>query len=255
MDLSLVKSAFKLLASPLNLFFICLCISMLCLIFKNRWRLTLAKWLTGASLCWLFLTSQYVFSNWLLHPLEYKYPAIKANNKEWQQIDAILVLGCYYYDTPELPLMSNWPQCSLSRLLQAKLMNDQKNTPIYVSGGHFLLDKNISYAEKAAELLTQFQVKDAIPLSAGTNTYTELLAFHQHYGDIPLAIVSSATHMRRVKILANKVGLTQVVLIPVEHLSNPSNPLTLNAPSLNSVYYSQRALYEYFALAYEYIRN
>ena len=248
MDVDTLKFIVKQLVSPIVLFFGVLLLSILCKHVKSLRRYTTALLIMACF--WLLLSSQYFFSNWLLAPLEYAYPPLKKADQAWHHVEYIFTPGCYYYGK-DLPAASNWHQCSLTRLTQTAIMSDYKNIPVIVTGGNFLRDKEIVYAERAKQFLTTLMSSEIIALPAGHNTEQELQALFQQTGDAPIAVVTSATHMRRLLYQAGQIGFNHLVPVPVEHLSPPTYDLTLNIPSIASIYHTERALYEYIGLLYE----
>ncbi len=248
MDVDTLKFIVKQLISPIVLFFVVLVFSIFCHYVKSLRRYTAVSLILACS--WLFLSSQYFFSNWLLAPLEYAYPPVKKADETWHHAEYIFTPGCYYFGK-DLPAASNWHQCSLTRLTQTAIMSAYKNTPVIVTGGNFLRDKEIVYAEEAQQFLQTLISSVVIALPTGHNTEQELQALYRQTGDVPIAVVSSATHMRRLLYQAEQIGFHHLVAVPVEHLSPPTYDVTLNIPSLASIYNTERALYEYIGLLYE----
>lgn len=249
MDADALKFIVKQLISPIVLFSILLVVGVACHYSKKFRKFTLP--LIAVACVWLLLSSQYFFSNWLLSPLEYAYPSVKRTDLVWHEVDYIFTPGCYYYNKLELPEASNWHQCSLTRLTQSALMARYKNKPIIVTGGNFLRNKETIYAQKAREFLRSLTETEVIVLPYGHNTQEELEALFKFTGDASLAVVTSATHMQRLLFQARKIGFTRLIAIPVEHLSPPEYEMTLNIPSISSIYHTERALYEYLGLLYE----
>ncbi|MFC3204472.1 YdcF family protein [Alteromonas oceani] len=248
MDVDTLKFIVKQLISPVVLFFVLLLAALACHYSNKLSRYTYLIFISGFT--WLLLASQYTFSNWLLAPLEYAYPPVKKSDKAWHHVEYIFTPGCYYYGN-DLPEASNWHQCSLTRLTQTAIMSVYKNKPVIVTGGHFLEDKDISYAERARAFLSPLISAPVTALPAGFNTEQELQALFNLTGDVPIAVVTSATHMRRLVYQARQIGFHHLVPVPVEHLSPPTYEVTLNIPSIASIYHTERALYEYIGLLYE----
>lgn len=248
MDAETLKFIVKQLISPVVLFFVLLAAGLACHYLKKLCKFTYP--LIGAACIWIFLASQYTFSNWLLAPLEYAYPPLQKADKIWHDAEYIFSPGCYYFGK-DLPEASNWHQCSLTRLVQTAIMAGYKATPVIVTGGNFLRDKEIVYADKAKQFLSTLISSPVTALPVGHNTEQELKALFNYTGDVPIAVVTSATHMRRLVYQAKQIGFTQLIPVPVEHLSPPTYEVTLNIPSIASIYHTERALYEYIALLYE----
>lgn len=247
MDLDALKLIVKYLLSPLVSCCVLLLVAIACHFTKRLCKLSVPLALAGVF--WLVLSSQYAFSNWLLRPLEYRHPVIKASSNDWRSAAFIYTPGCFYYGL-NWPEASNWHSCSLTRLTQAAVMARQKPTPIIVTGGRFLENQAIVYAEEARAFLMLLVDSDIIAIPEGKNTQEELEALYQQIGDQPIAVVSAATHMIRIQQLANKTGFTQLIMIPVNHQSPPDSHWGLNIPALSSIYATERALYEYMGLLY-----
>lgn len=248
MDVETLKFIVKQLISPIVLFFALLLVGIACHYSKRLCKYT--STIIAIACVWLFLASQYTFSNWLLAPLEYAYPPLKKTDQTWQHVQYLYTPGCYYYGM-DLPEASNWHQCSLTRLTQTAIMARYRDKPVIVSGGKFLRNKDTIYAEKAKLLLESLTSVEVTALPVGHNTEQELKALFAFAGDAPIAIITSATHMRRLLYKAKQIGFTHLVPIPVEHLSPPEFDWKLNIPSITSIYHTQRALYEYLGLLYE----
>jgi uncharacterized SAM-binding protein YcdF (DUF218 family) len=247
-DADTLKFIVKQLISPVVFFFVLLLAALACHYSKKLSRYTYPIFISGCA--WLFLASQYTFSNWLLAPLEHEYPPVKKSDRVWHQAEYIYTPGCYYFDN-DLPEASNWHQCSLSRLTQTAIMSEYKNKPVIVTGGNFLEDKELFYANKAKAFLSNLISAPVTPLPEGLNTEEELKALFNFTGDVPIAVVTSATHMRRLVYQARQIGFKHLIPVPVEHLSPASYDVTLNIPSIASIYNTERALYEYIGLLYE----
>lgn len=127
-------------------------------------------------------------------------------------------------------------------------MAEEHSIPIIVTGGRFLHVRDVIYAEKAKAFLQLITDAPVIALPFGHNTRQELEAVIQFTGGSSVAVVTSATHMKRLLLIASKLGLSDIVAVPVEHLSPPEPELELNVPSLESMQNTERALYEYIGL-------
>lgn len=248
MDADLLKMMVKYAISPLVTCLVLFFIAIACHLHKRycKWTYPIA----GIALLWALLSSQFTFSNWLLHNIEYAYPPVKSSDKQWQHAQYIFVPGCYFY-AKDLPEVSNWPACSLQRMVQASLMASQHPRPIIVSGGRFLHDRSVVYAEKAKGFVAQITNAPVIAIPKGHNTRQELEALLKFTGDVPIAVVTSATHMKRLLFIAESIGFHHLIAIPVEHLSPPEPEFELNVPSLTSMQNTERALYEFLGLISE----
>ena len=243
-----VKYTVKLMLSPLVLAFIVFVIAWVCHLKRPQKRI--ASWLVTAAITWLFISSQYVFSNYLLRPLEYAYPVLTLQSTRWQEAAYLYTPGCYFYDVDTVEV-SQWPRCSLTRLTQTAMMARISGQTIIVTAGHFLEDPQTDYAQEAKRFTGYITNSPVIALSEGSNTEEELIALYAFTGDVPISVVTSATHMKRLMLIAKRVGFSQLIAVPVEHLSPPDFDIVLNMPSISSVEHTHRALYEYVGLLFE----
>lgn len=243
-----MKSLALILISPINFAILCLCIGFYALKFKGIIAKS-GKSVIFVGVLWFLLCSQYSFSYWLINSLENRFPPVKAENETWQKQDAIWVLACYHFDAQELPLMSQFSQCSIERLLHAVNMYKVKPLPIVLTGGKFVENSSLSHAAKASELLASFGVAKShihiIP--EGTNTLEESQALLSQSEFKSFAVVSSATHGLRVtKILT--ANATNFIFVPVHYGGKTKATPTINLPSTDAIKLSERAIYEYLAL-------
>jgi hypothetical protein len=121
-----------------------------------------------------------------------------------------------------------------------------------LTGGAFGEDKSFTYASKAKSFLINLGVpKDKlIAIVAGNNTETELIALinSKEFKSVnKLAVVSSATHGRRISTLLVNNNYHNFVFVPVEQLNLTEQSFGLGLPSLNSLEKSRRAIYTFMA--------
>lgn len=249
----MIRELAHILTSPINQFIVVLAIAAL-LSWKNVISTTAFKISSIIALLWLYLCSQPFFSSMLLRPIENEYPPVTAQNKVWQNSSAIWVLACNHYNQPELPDVSRWNRCSLERLVHTYQMYRIKAMPIYLTGGMFSNDDSFSYASQAKDFLLRLGVPNEfiVPIDEGTNTEEELIALlnQKNIEEInKIAIVSSASHGRRIAKLMALNTKINFIFIPVEHLTAPHTEITLGWPSVKSLEKSQRAIYAQMANA------
>lgn len=207
--------------------------------------------LMATSIFWFFFCSLTYTSVLLVHNLEHRYEAVKLESDKWRDVEAIVVLACYFYDDENLPFVSKWPNCSLQRNLQAALMFREKSIPIYVSGG-LRPGADTTYAYQNA----QFMLKLGVPESSifiipeGYNTQTETFALSKALSGKKIALVTSASHIQRAKYYFEKADM-DVLPIPVEFLSEKDISPEFGLPNATSLYRSERAIYEYLGLTYQ----
>jgi hypothetical protein len=217
--------------------------------FKFERAARVTKMISIAALLWLYLCSQPFFSYMLMQPIESKFPSIKANDKEWQSVDAIWVLACSHYNNETLPDVSRWNDCALQRLVHAYMMYQVKPTTIILTGGDFSEKGGFDYAQRAETFLVSLGVEqhDIILIPKGTKTSEELNALQSTKEFTKLAVVSSASHGMRLATLLERQTTFEYIFIPVEHLNVAPISLDFGLPELASIEKSRRAFYAYFA--------
>lgn len=221
---------------------------------KHLWNNRLVGNLViGVGCLWFLFCSLTYTSVLLIHPLEHQYPTIKVESNAWRDVDAIVVLACYFFDDDSLPFVSKWPNCTMQRNLHAVLMYRQKALPIYVSGG-IRPGADTTYAYQNAQFLITMGVPESaikqIPI--GYNTQTEAHALSKELARKKIALVTSASHIQRAKYYFETDHMT-VLPIPVDYLSNESIKPILDLPNARSLDRSEQAIYEYLGLAYQYL--
>ncbi|WP_414828096.1 YdcF family protein [Alteromonas sp. H39] len=239
------------LASPLALSFLFAAIAAIFFKLKKRKASKTAAVLSATI---LFLFSQPMVADLILYPLENAEPS-KIFNADKQKPDYILVLACYYNTKGNIPEVSRFTECSLQRLAQAFLTHKKTGAPIIVSGGRFLSDDDIVYAEKAADMLRNLGV-DANNLTIvgeGTTTQEELHFVETLLSGKSVVIITSATHLFRVDKLMNHS--LEYSFLPVDYLTSNQPSFYLTLPSPTAIERSRRAFYEYFAIAKTYLFN
>ncbi len=230
------------LTSPIVL---CFALCALGLLFGLAGLKAVRRTLMSLSVLWILLCSQPYVSDLMLYPLEHKFPQPSLTT----QTDYIHVLGCYYDTDGDMSEISRWSECSLQRYIEAFRIYQNTNTKIIVSGGYFLKDKEINYAERAAELLYSLGVPSShvVVIPEGTTTSEEIALVLARFSDATLGAVSSATHLTRLKMMYRNHS-SPVVLFPVDFHSSGDLTWSIKLPSIIALNGVQRALYEFFAI-------
>lgn len=243
--------------SPLNQAILLLAIGLCVHVFFPKWKKTVKGFLIASGL-WLFLCSQYFFSYWLMSPLENVAPAQKLENMAIQANSGIFVLACYYYDAPDKPLVSNFNECSLKRLVQAHLMYQQTPQTIVLTGGAFNPFSDAIYAQQAKYFLTALGVpeSDIIAIASPASTRQEIKTLSEAKLDLThYYVVSSASHSYRVSNLMQQYGMLEHTLYPVDHHNIKDIDIKLALPDLMHLQRSQAAFYEYAAIIKMYLTS
>ena len=210
------------------------------------------KWLYALPVIWLLMCSLMYPSIKMIQPLENDYPVIHLASKEWRKADIIVVLACNYFEDDGLPFVSRWPNCSIQRNLQAALMHRTKPLPILLAGQVLGKNDTQAQAEHNRYFFQTLGVADqhitTVPI--GRNTKTEVAAMAPYFSNKTVALVTSASHMRRAMGYMQNYDVN-VIPIPVEHLSRIDVSFEIGLPSALSLYRSERAIHEYLGLFYQ----
>lgn len=244
------KQLALILVSPLNQAILILAIACLIVWARPHWKKRYRSCLF-ASAMWLYLCSQYFFSYILIAPLENYAEPIKLEDMRAHNNSSIFVLACYYYDAADKPLVSQWNDCSLRRLVQASLMYKAQPQPILLTGGDFSEFSDAVYADAAKAFLIELGVPGDHITAINTNpgTKAEVFALQQNeYAYEHYYVVSSATHSFRLSFLMNQAGMTHHTLFPVHHYNVKAFNFEPSLPSVFHLQRSQAAFYEYAAI-------
>lgn len=206
----------------------------------------IATFTKRVALFWLLLWSQPYASDVLLHFIEYKPESESA--PPLHSPDYILVLACYYSTQGDVPEISRWAECSLQRNVEAVRLHNKSQAPIVITGGNFLHDSSINYSNVAYEFFVSMNIdkKNLITTNKGTNTHEELLSASQYLENKHIWVVSSATHIFRLKKeLANIAAST--TYFPVDYHSKGSLTPYITLPSQKALENTRVAFYELLA--------
>ncbi|GEM_PF-4234848 len=211
----------------------------------------LAKRIMLVTACWFVLCSQLFFSNLLLLPLENYAKPILASDIQHHDNSAIYVLAAYHKDTPENPWVDRFNMPGVLRLTHAYLLYRNSPQPIILTGADFSTESKKTFADEAKKYLVNLGIpsKDIITISEGDTTAKEFKALSRQ--DLPFEhfnIVSSASHMYRVSVMLERHGITDFTLHPIHRKSVLSELTYINFPRIESLRYTQSAIYEYIAI-------
>ncbi|WP_390607393.1 YdcF family protein [Alteromonas gracilis] len=200
----------------------------------------------------LFIFSQPWVANVLLYPLEHHeklYDSSKISRGE-----IIFVPACYYQTRYDLPEVSRWHECSMQRLIQAKILSDELGIPIIVTGGSFLSDKNVKYSEKAKQFLEVLGVQPnrIISVPEGTDSQSEVNALKRRFNRLSIITITSATHQFRLSQILKNAHINSNV-VQVDFQSSGELKPFLTSPSILALERTRRAIYEYMAIAKYYV--
>ncbi|WP_231129126.1 YdcF family protein [Alteromonas mediterranea] len=244
-----LKQITLLLISPLT---ISVLLILLSYAFKRANHLNIGKQMLLMGTFVLMVCSQPWVANILLYPLEYNSKLY--NSSDLTKSDAIFVPACYYQTQYDLPEVSRWHECSIQRLIQAKILSDELKIPIIVTGGNFLADKDVIYSEKAKQFLEMLGVipSKVISIPEGTDSQSEVDALTHSLKYSSLITVTSATHQYRLAQLLENANINSE-FIQVDFQSSGELKPFLTVPSILALERTRRAIYEYLAIAKYYV--
>lgn len=214
--------------------------------------------ITAVSLLLFFslpLTSQF-----LIHPLEFRYPKLPLEDATYiaeLQPDFIVVMGCWHSDDDQLPIVAKLDQCSLPRVVQAAQIWHQYPAAKLIFSGTAGRNGNLSDPAINAELAQALGVEQSkvILLEGSKDSVDEVNSHKKLVAGTRFIVVSSATHMKRLDMLYQSVGLTPI-MSPSEYVSSHGF-LTIHSfiPSASSLKQSERALYEYMGITWTFLKS
>ncbi|MCQ8849396.1 YdcF family protein [Alteromonas stellipolaris] len=209
-------------------------------------KLNSAKLMISITFLSLVIFSQSWVSSIILYPLEFGFT---DESEQLETPEFIWTPACYYATNGSVPEISRWNECSLQRLLQAKILSEQHQIPIILTGGNFLLDETVNYAIKAQELLISLGMSadGIVILNEGTTTFTEINALKRSFADVKILAVTSATHQKRVAIMLADANI-QAKVKGVDFKSSGELKPFVTMPSASSLDNIRKAFYEYMAL-------
>jgi len=246
--MSLLKSIALAMISPASLALILALIGLLLHKLGKR-RNASIFYIMAAS--WLLVFSQPYVSDLLVYPLEHGALSNNVNHtpEAAKNIDFIVPLACFYQTNGHAPEVSRWSECSLKRQLMANQLARQYGATLVLTGGNFLMDKDVNYALQAENLHKSFDFPPAqlLTVGKGKTTRQELQSIIEIVNDKNVIIVTSATHSYRAGALAGALGINAQIVSVNFHSSGELAPY-LSMPSVHSLTKTRHALYEYFAI-------
>lgn len=201
----------------------------------------------SVAVLWPFVWSQPYFAKNFIAPLE--HGSLKGTPiQRTDNIDALFLLGCNYYDDIRAPNIARWPRCSLQRMMGAIDSYKRYRVPVIVTGGQFR-DWDFPYAF----YVTQFLVSHGVPPEAiimlpyGYDTGTEVNAVATYTGYKKVGVVTSASHQLRVQRYLYIFGI-QSVGIPVDYRNIGFENFAIVNPDGKHLHTTKRAWHEYLGL-------
>lgn len=190
-------------------------------------RVKLARTFGGLGLAFLLLFGNRTVSTWLVRPVEFYYPAIpefevSTPPPALAACRYVVVLGSGHSDTPGWSANNQLCAAAVARIMEAlRLLRGVPNAKLVVSGPGYRAHP--THAAVLAKVATTFGVDAAriVQIDQGYDTEDEAALIHAAVGNAPVAIVTSAAHMRRAAALCRKNGLT-VLPCPTDYTLHPN---------------------------------
>lgn len=136
----------------------------------------------------------------------------------------ILVLGCNHHETTYLPLSSQPAPCSLNRLVEAaQLWHRNHDATIHLSGS--IPNRQSAHTAVSKQFLTALGIPSSQikTYPEALNTQAEIALLANTILHRPVALVTSAMHMRRAMFWAEVYQL-QAIAVPAQQLIRQQSP-------------------------------
>lgn len=187
---------------------------------RSARRARLGRWLVIAAVALLLVVSNKFVAHSLMRPLEARFPAMPefaAGQPPAAELAAcgyVVVLGGGNHFTPNVAASNLLSTAGLSRLVEGvRILRVLPQAKLIVTGGH---NPNFPGEPTNAGMLARAAVglgiapERIIFSEEGRDTEEEARAVRQLAQDTPVALVTSAWHMRRAATLFRRAGLKTV---------------------------------------------
>jgi Uncharacterized conserved protein len=233
------------LLMPMPLALLLLLSGLVLLCFTRRQRL--GKALSALAFVVLLLFSLKPVANFLLIPLEQRYPPIP----ETASIDYILVLGNGHSSDPAIPLTSQPSSTAMARIMEGIALKQRHPQAKLVVSGNSPYDPRSCarmyammaeyYGIPAAEIIL---IEDAFDTQDEINHYKTLIGEHS------AALVTSASHMPRAMRMAKQAKLNVIAASTDFQGKQPQAPLPVYAylPNPENLKDSEAAIHEWLGI-------
>ena len=172
----------------------------------------------------LFLFSNKLVSNWLILPLESKYPSqpeLKAGVPPPAGLQAcqyVVVLGGGHNDLLGPAATNKLSTSALARIVEGvRLARALPQATLIVSGPAGPVGVTHASILSRAAIALGMDPKRIVQVDTARDTEEESLAVRSRVGDGPVALVTSAWHMPRAAALFRKAGVT-ILPCPTDYL-------------------------------------
>ncbi len=194
---------------PIPLCLEIMALGLIFLWFTKRQKTGKALVTIGALL--LALLSYEPVADWMVRPLEYRYPASQEMKAEINNIKWVVVLGGGHISDPELPITGQLGESSLARLVEGvRLKKRLPDARLLLSGGGAF--DPVPNARLMANLTAQLGVdkKDMVLETQSRDTKDEARHIKKMVGKDKFFLVTTASHMPRSMALFKKQGMKPI---------------------------------------------
>ena len=245
--MSAIKHAINLLTMPL---FVALVLGVAGAICRRaRWRRTATGLLASAAIV-TYLGSIEQVGQWLLRPLENRYPPLQESAAS-PAVESIVVLGGEFVPGDGIPITAALTDDSLQRVVEAvRLMERLHIRTLVVSGGASAgqFPSAHGYSLMARDL--GVDPESIVVLDGARDSGAEAHAIQHLLGSKPFLLVTSAYHMPRAMWLMRRVGAQPIAAPTGQRTRRAEGMGWYNfVPRSVGLRDSERALHEYVGLA------
>ncbi len=243
---------------PVPLVLLCLTSGIFLLWFSTKQKA--GKILVTLGIILLVLSSFKITSEFMLRPLEYKYPVFSRITDEGvadSKPAFVVVLGGGHTSNHELPLLSQIGSSSLTRLVEGiRVQREIKGSKLLLSAGKVF--DPVSNAEIMYKIAKAIGVKeeDIIIEANSRDTKDQARIIKSIVGDKIFVLVTSASHMPRSMALFKKMGMNPIPA-SIGHLvvkSRSISPGTFS-PASGNIEKTEKAVYESLGLIWAKLRG
>ncbi|MFA5264393.1 MAG: ElyC/SanA/YdcF family protein [Opitutaceae bacterium] len=221
------------------------------------------RWLIIASFAWLLLAGNMGFSRLLLHPLEYRYPAIPEIHSpadipaELAGCTAVVVLGSGHTENPTFAASTMLCESALGRIVEGvRIARNLPQAILITSGsGDGKQESHGLVLSRSAQSMGM-DVSRIRVINSAFDTQDEAKAVKQIVKRGKIALVTSAFHMPRALAMFRKQGL-DAVPCPADFKGKPPPHTRLSnyVWDSESLFHTTLAVHEYIGYFWSMLRG
>ncbi len=244
----LLKKIIAFWLMPLSLSVLLITAGLLLLWFSKHQKA--GKVIASSGLVMLLIFSWQPVATQILRPIEQTYSGFNVD----QSVDYVVVLGNGVVSDKSVPKYSHLSSSATARLLEGlRISNAQPNSTLIVSG--YKGDNSISCAQAYYDMAVNFGINPnrIIKLEEPKDTQEEAEAVQKIIGNHPMALVTSASHMPRAFNFFTQLKLNATPA-PTFYLAKQSEGTNWRFESAGLLK-SERAIYEYIGMAWQWLKH